>query len=144
LYDIEAVRAAIERGPVPCSINPFEYCICGSGLPFNVCCGLFPFWAYMYSEQRMESGPKQRKPTPVEFVMEQVTEAGGTANWDGLIESTKFSNKKLGDTLRELFADGLLIEIRRGVYATPGEGVVIEAEHTMAPTLDAWFMRRQT
>ena len=143
MYNIAAVKAALDRGPTPAPDRMSVCQFCDSGFSFAECCGVFPFWAMMYSEQRMESGPKERKRTPVESVMEQVTEAGGLANWDGLIESTKFSNKKLGDTLRQLFADGLLVEVSRGTYSVAGEGVVVEVEHTMAPTLDTWFMRRQ-
>jgi hypothetical protein len=86
---------------------------------------------------------KTGRQKPTTLVMEHVIEAGGLANWDGLIESTKFSNKRLGDTLRQLFADGLLVEVSRGTYSVAGEGVIVEVEHTMAPTLDTWFMRRQ-
>lgn len=141
MTNLEIVRAAIERGPVRqpdifelcpyCENADHVYGQCESSAP--------PPWGLWWFEERVRTG--RQKPTTL--VMEQVTEVGGLANWDGLIESTKFSNTKLGDTLRQLFADGLLVEIRRGVYATPGEGVVVEVEHTMAPTLDTWFMRRQ-
>ena len=136
----DIVRAAIEQGPIPCTVNPFEWCPCGSGKVATQCCYWPPPWgADFWFGGRVKTG--RQKPTTL--VMEHVIEAGGLANWDGLIESTKFSNKRLGDTLRQLFADGLLVEVSRGTYSVAGEGVIVEVEHTMAPTLDTWFMRRQ-